>query len=321
MTVSPAGVPGLPRDGRPVVVTVGTFDGVHRGHWQVVEEIGRRAAEAGGRSVLVTFDPHPLRIVRPEAAPLLLTTPDEKKAALACSRLDYVVFLPFTPELREYSPRRFVEEVLLGRFGMSELVIGYDHGFGRGRSGDVNTLRSIAADRGFGLDVVDAVRAGPAAVSSSKIRQALLEGRLGDANRGLGRPYSLTGTVIRGDGRGQGLGFPTANLRVAGPDKLIPADGVYACFATIPEGRFKGALHIGDRPAFPGAKASVEVHLLDFSADLYGRVVRLDLIEYLRPVGAFGSVAALVRQMRDDVARTRDLLERLVVCPPGINYC
>ena len=309
MTTSPAGVPGLPRDGRPVVVTVGTFDGVHRGHWQVVEEIGRRAADAGGRSVLVTFDPHPLRVVRPDAAPLLLTTPDEKKAVLACSRLDYAVFLPFTRELREYSPRRFVDDILLRRFGMSELVIGYDHGFGRGRSGNVDTLRSIAADSGFGLDVVDAVRTGPAAVSSSSIRQALVDGRLGDANHGLGRPYSLTGTVIRGDGRGRGLGFPTANLRIAGADKLVPADGVYACLATVPEGRFKGALHIGERPAFPGAEASVEVHLLDFGGDLYGRVVRLDLIEYLRPVGAFRSIAALVRQMHDDVARTRHLLE------------
>ena len=310
MTTSPAGVPGLPRDGRPVVVTVGTFDGVHRGHWQVVEEIGRRAADSGGRSVLVTFDPHPLRVVRPDAAPLLLTTPDEKKAVLACSRLDYAVFLPFTRELREYSPRRFVDDILLRRFGMSELVIGYDHGFGRGRSGNVDTLRSIAADSGFGLDVVDAVRTGPATVSSSSIRQALVDGRLGEANRGLGRPYSLTGTVIRGDGRGRGLGFPTANLRIAGADKLVPADGVYACLATVPEGRFKGALHIGERPAFPGAEASVEVHLLDFGGDLYGRVVRLDLIEYLRPVGAFGSIAALVRQMHDDVARTRHLLER-----------
>jgi len=291
-------------------VTVGTFDGVHRGHWRVLEEIVERASALGGRSVLVTFDPHPLRVVRPEAAPPLLTTPDEKKAVLACSRLDYLVFLSFTPELREFSPRRFVDEVLLRRLGMSHLIIGYDHGFGRGRSGDVNTLRAIAAERGFQLDVVKAVHSGPAAVSSSSIRSALLEGRLADANRWLDRPYSLSGTVVKGDGRGRDLGFPTANLHVAGTDKLVPAQGIYACFATVPQGRFMGALHIGERPTFPGASASVEVHVLDFNADLYERTIHVDMIEYLRPVAAFGSAAALADQMRGDVAHTRKLLER-----------
>ncbi len=310
MTVFRSGPSGLPRDDRPVVVTVGTFDGVHRGHWRVLEEIVERASALGGRSVLVTFDPHPLRVVRPEAAPPLLTTPDEKKAVLACSRLDYLVFLSFTPELREFSPRRFVDEVLLRRLGMSHLIIGYDHGFGRGRSGDVNTLRAIAAERGFQLDVVKAVHSGPAAVSSSSIRSALLEGRLADANRWLDRPYSLSGTVVKGDGRGRDLGFPTANLHVAGTDKLVPAQGIYACFATVPQGRFMGALHIGERPTFPGASASVEVHVLDFNADLYERTIHVDMIEYLRPVAAFGSAAALADQMRGDVAHTRKLLER-----------
>ncbi len=323
MTVLRSGISGLPRDDCPVIVTVGTFDGVHRGHWRVLEEIGERASAQGGRSVLVTFDPHPLRVVRPEAAPALLTTPDEKKAVLACSRLDYAVFLAFTPELREFSPQRFVDEILLRRLGMSHLVIGYDHGFGRGRSGDVNTLRSIAAARGFQLDVVEAVHSGPgpAAVSSSSVRRALLEGRLADANRGLGRPYSLTGTVVRGEGRGRSLGFPTANLRVAGTDKLVPAEGIYACHVTIRAGRFMGALHIGERPTFPGASASVEVHLLDFDADLGGQRIHLDLIEYLRPVLAFESAAALVGQMREDVASTRRLLERhAVVRQSAIDY-
>ncbi len=316
MTVFRSGLSGVPRDDRPVVVTVGTFDGIHRGHWRILEEIGERASARGGRSVLVTFDPHPLRVVRPEAAPPLLTTPDEKKAVLACSALDYVVFLAFTAELRDFSPRRFVEEVLLRRLGMSRLVIGYDHGFGRGRSGDVNTLRDIAADRGFQLDVVEAVHSGPAAVSSSSIRRALLDGRLADANRWLGRPYSMTGTVVKGDGRGRDLGFPTANLRVAGTDKLVPAQGIYACFATVPQGRFMGALHIGERPTFPGASASVEVNLLDFNADLYGRTIHLDMFEYLRPVVAFGSAAALTARMQEDVAHTRKLLERRLAPAP-----
>ena len=308
MTVFQDGTSGLPRDDRPVIVTVGTFDGVHRGHWSVLEEIGARAAARAGRSVLVTFEPHPLRIVRPDAAPKMLTTMDEKKVVLAGSRLDYVVFLAFTPELREYSPRRFVTEILLGGLGMSELVIGYDHGFGRGRSGNVDTLRDIGAECGFAVDVVEAVHAGDAAISSSSIRRALAEGRLADANRGLGRPYPITGTVVSGDGRGRELGFPTANLRVHGTDKLVPAEGIYACYATVSAGRFMGALHIGPRPTFPGADAAVEVFLLDFDGELYGCEVRLELIERLRPVAAFDSVDELVEQMRVDVRRTHEVL-------------
>jgi len=309
VTVFRYGVSGLPRDDRPVIVTVGTFDGVHRGHWSVLEEIGARAEARGGRSVLVTFEPHPLRIVRPEAAPKLLTTTEEKKAVLAGSRLDYVVFLAFTPELREYSPRRFVTEILLGGLGMNELVIGHDHGFGRGRSGDVNTLRAIGAELGFSVDVVEAVHAGSAAISSSSVRRALGEGRLADANRGLGRPYPLTGTVVPGDGRGRKLGFPTANLRVHGTDKLIPAEGIYACHATVPDGSFMGALHIGPRPTFPGVGPAVEVYLLDFDGELYGREIRLELVERLRPVAAFGSATELAEQMRVDALRVREAME------------
>lgn len=311
------GVSGLPADDRPVIVTVGTFDGVHLGHWKVLREIGARAADRDGRSVLVTFDPHPLRIVRPEAAPPLLTTLDEKKAVLAESPLDYVVFVAFTPELREYSPRRFVTELLLDRLGMDELVIGYDHGFGRGRSGDVNTLRTIAGECGFRLDVVEAVNTAAGAVSSTSIRRALLEGRLADANRGLGRPYRISGVVTRGDGRGRELGFPTANLLVSGADKLVPAAGIYACYATLDRASFMGALHIGPRPTFPGAKATVEVHLLDFEGELYGRRIHLDLIEILRPVVAFDTVEALRRQMGKDVDRTRSLLKSTVPIDSG----
>lgn len=307
-TVFHGGPSGLPRDNRPVIVTVGTFDGVHLGHWRVLEEIGARAAAVDGRSVLVTFDPHPLRIVRPAAAPPLLTTPDEKKTVLAESPLDYVAFVAFTPELREYSPRRFVTELLLSRLGMSELVIGYDHGFGKGRSGDVDTLRIIAAECGFALDVVDAVQAGDAAISSTSIRRALQEGRLADANRGLGRPYPLTGIVVRGDGRGRELGFPTANIRVSGVDKLVPAAGIYACHASVAGGRYMGALHIGPRPSFPGAGTTVEVFLLDFDGQLYGHEIRLELVEFLRPVAAFDKVQALKKQMRADVERTRAIL-------------
>ena len=261
--------PGIPGD-RGTVATVGTFDGVHLGHRQVLDEISRRAEITNRRSVLVTFDPHPLRIIRPEHAPLLLTTPVEKKEILAESGLDYAVFLTFTEALSRYEPRRFVEEVLIGRLGVEELVIGYDHGFGRDRSGDSGTLQAIGAELGFSVDVVPPVSAGERAVSSSRIREAVQRGDVQEAQECLGRPYSVRGVVVRGDGRGKDLGFPTANLQVAERDKLVPPQGIYAVKGVLPSGTYVGALHLGPRPTFKGSPPTIELHLLDFEADIYG---------------------------------------------------
>jgi len=316
--------PGFPREPGGSVVTVGTFDGVHRGHWAVLQEIGRRARATGRRAVLVTFHPHPLRIVRPEVAPPLLTTPDEKKEILAESGLDWAVFVHFTPELSRLSPRTFVEEILVRRIGVGELVIGYDHGFGRGRSGDADTLREIGRDLGFAVDVVGPVELGGASISSTRIRAAVQDARLDDARAGLGRPYAFRGVVVRGEGRGRALGFPTANLRVGSPDKLLPPPGVYAVRGVLPggllpggllpggkaaAGTVPGALHIGPRPTFQGSPPSVELHLIDFEGDLYGEVVRVDLVRRLREIQPFGSPEALVAQLARDVEEARRVLE------------
>lgn len=295
----------LPSDGRPVVATVGTFDGVHLGHQQVIRQVVQRAAELDGRSVLVTFDPHPLQVVRPAQAPQLLTTPAEKKPLLAACGLDHVVFLAFTPELQSCSPRRFVREFLLDGIEMSRLVIGHDHGFGKGRAGNAEMLGRIAGEEGFDLDVVNPVRSEGTSVSSSAIRRALAEGRLDDANRALGRLYSMTGKVARGDGRGSELGYPTANLRFPN-DKLLPAAGIYACRAVTSAGRFPGALHVGPRPAFPGAEDTVEVHVLDFAGDLYGQQITLELGSHLRPISAFPDPQSLAEQIGRDVKQVRD---------------
>ncbi len=300
---------GLPPDGRGSVVTVGTFDGVHRGHWAVLEEIGRRARATGRRSVLVTFHPHPLRIVRPEEAPPLLTTPDEKKEILAESGLDYALFLPFTRTLAAYAPRRFVEEILVARAGVRELVIGYDHGFGRGRSGDVGTLESIGAELGFTVDVVPPVEGPGGNVSSTRIRRAVAAGDMAAAREGLGRPYSLRGVVVRGDGRGQSMGFPTANLRVPHADKLLPPAGIYAVRGVLRRGTHPGALHLGPRPTFRGSSSTVELHLIGFSGDLYGEEVRVDFVRHLRNVEPFATVPELVEQIRKDVELARSVLD------------
>jgi len=299
---------GIPRDGRGSVVTVGTFDGVHRGHWAVLTEIRKRAKASGRRSVLVTFHPHPLRIVKPEQAPSLLTTPREKKEILAESGLDYAVFLSFTPVLARYSPRRFVEEILVDRLGVQELVIGYDHGFGHGRSGDPDVLREIGGERGFEVDVVGPVGTGEEPVSSSSIRRAISRGEIETAARDLGRPYSLRGVVVRGDGRGKALGFPTANLQVESSDKLLPPPGIYAVRGVLRDGPHPGALHLGPRPTFQGSPPTIELHLMDFDRDLYGEEVRVDFVRFIRAILPFDSAEALVHQMRDDVEEARTIL-------------
>lgn len=300
---------GIPADGRGSVVTVGTFDGIHRGHQEVLREIVGRAASSGARSILVTFDRHPLEVVRPESAPEVLTTPDEKKEFLAGTGLDYVVFLTFTAALSRLSPREFVEQILVERIGVTELVIGYDHGFGHDRAGGVETLREVGRERGFVVDVVPPVTNGGDAVSSTRIRTAVRQGELEVARAGLGRPYSLLAEVVRGEGRGAGLGFPTANLDPGALRKLIPAPGIYAVRVSgaglvgAP-----GALHLGPRPTFEGSPPSMEVHLLDWEGNLYGERVRVDFVEKIRGVEWFDSPDALIAQMHRDVARVRVVL-------------
>lgn len=293
---------------QPAVITVGTFDGVHRGHRMVLAALCRAAAERGALSMVVTFDPHPLRIVRPEAAPPLLTTPQEKIEILAQTEVQRVALLRFTPELAAYPPRRFVEEILLDRLGMAHLVIGYDHGFGRGRSGDVDTLRDIGHELGFGVEVIPPVHADGEPVSSSLIRRALAVGDTATANAALGRSYALTGTVVRGAGQGRRLGFPTANLDVSHPDKLIPHEGIYAVRATTREHFADGVLHLGPRPTFAGLPPSVELHLFDFDQDLYGERVRVDFIARIRDIARFDSVDGLIRAMEADCDAARSLL-------------
>jgi riboflavin kinase / FMN adenylyltransferase len=294
---------------RENVVTVGTFDGVHRGHKQVLDALCDAARRKGIPSLLVTFDPHPLRIVRPATAPLLLTTPPEKIEILAQTDVDRVALLRFTPDLARLSPGSFVEHVLMSRFRMKHLVIGYDHGFGRDRSGDVATLRPIGRRLGFDVEVVPPVQTdGDEPVSSSRVRHAVAAGNVALAARGLGRPYSLTGTVVRGAGRGRKLGFPTANIEVASPDKLLPHEGIYAVRAALGDRFADGVLHLGPRPTFAGLPPSIELHLFDFEGNLYGTRVTVNFHGRVRDIARFDSVEALVRAMEADCQEARRLL-------------
>jgi len=301
--------PGLPPLPRGAAITVGTFDGVHRGHRRVLEELRRHAAAAGRPAVVVTFHPHPLRVVRPEAAPRLLTTPAEKRDLLAETGVEYAVFLPFTQAMARLTPREFVQDILIGRLQLAHLVVGYDHAFGRDRSGGIDTLRELGAEFGFPVDVVSAVELDGTVVSSTRIRRALREGDVVTAAAALGRPYAVRGVVVRGDGRGRTLGFPTANIQVDDPDKLLPLEGIYAVRAALRRhGYVDGVLHLGPRPTFTGAQATVEVHLFDFDRDIYGEQVQVEFWARLREIRAFDSVEALIEAMHADRAAARRAL-------------
>ena len=296
----PGGLDALPRRSRGTVVTVGSFDGVHLGHQAVLEEIARRAEAAGRESVLVTFEPHPLEVVNPQAAPLLLTTGPERREILAQTPLDLAYFLRFDRHVAGMSPEEFVRIVLLERCGVRELVIGHDHGFGRGRSGDVETLRRLGAVYGFEVDVVAPVDFGDQHVSSSRVRRAVAGGDLVSAARMLGRPYTVSGVVGQGDGRGRQLGVPTVNLTDVPPQKLLPPDGIYAVEVEWRGGRAGGMMHQGPRPTFADGRRALEANLFDFEGDLYGQWVRITWVKRLRDVEHFASVQQLMEQMERD---------------------
>src|SRR5256886_2653130 len=287
--------------GRGTVATVGTFDGIHRGHQAVLREVVRRAGQAAeGTSVLVTFDPHPLDVVNPSAAPRLLTLSDEKRVLAAALGVKRVEVVAFTPELARLGPEEFVRDVLRARFGMQELVLGYDHGFGRGRAGDVDMVRRLAREDGFAMEVVAAVKDDGQPVSSSLIRTAVAHGDLASAERGLGRAYSLRAVVERGAGRGRTIGVPTINLTSPDPRKLLPPDGVYAVRVDVGKRetgngkRYGGMMNQGPRPTFGVYARGLEIHLFDFTGDLYGATVTVEWVRRLRDTQTFPSRQAQI---------------------------
>jgi len=290
------------------VATVGAFDGVHRGHRAVLAEIVRRARAQGLASLIVTFDPHPLEVVNPPAAPRLLTLPAERRELLEALGLDRIELLPFTPELARLAPEEFVRRVLRAQFGMRELVLGYDHGFGRGRTGDVALLRQLAREDGFSVDVVEAVRDDGQPISSSLIRTAVAHGDLAAAERWLGRRYGATGVVERGAGRGRTIGVPTLNLAPPDPRKLLPPDGVYAVRVNWRGASYGGMMNQGPRRTFGITARALEIHLFDFAGELYGETVTVEWVRRLRDVQTFPSREALVAQIGRDAVAARQVL-------------
>jgi riboflavin kinase/FMN adenylyltransferase len=299
----------------PAVLTIGFFDGVHRGHQRLARRAAERAAEQQARAVLVTFWPQPLAVLRPaEPIQQLLTTLDEKLELLRdLEALDITVVTTFTPELARLSPEEYLD-ALCDRFELRGLVEGPDFAFGHNRAGDVAWLRRAGADRGFTVETLQ-VDAGGERISSTRIRGLVAAGRVAEVPDLLGRRYSLAGMVVRGDQRGRLLGFPTANLRLD-PVKLIPGRGVYAVRAHVPDAggaAFAGVANIGVRPTFgEGSPPMVEVHLLDREIDLYDQQLVVEFVARLREERRFPGVDALKAQITADAAQARTLL----VMPP-----
>jgi riboflavin kinase/FMN adenylyltransferase len=300
-----AGLSRPSADGR-AAIAIGVFDGVHLGHAAILERARVRAA--GGRCIVVSFDPHPDVVLARDAfrSPPPLTPLQEKRSLLLALGISEFVVLPFTRELASLSPEEFVDAHLVRPFAPRALVVGEGFALGRGRAGTVERLQAIGAERGFEVESVPLVIVDGSPVSSTRIRSRLAEGKVEEARRLLGRRYGLSGLVVTGDGRGRGLGFPTANLRLH-DDRLLPADGIYAVLARISgEGEARpAAMSIGMRPTFDGQVRTLEVHLIDWQGDLVGRELEVEFVAWLRPELRFESPEALVEAMSGDVAEVR----------------
>jgi len=292
------------------VVTTGTFDGVHLGHQAIVRYLVRRAAEVGGVPTVVTFDPHPREVLTGHHIPLL-TTLDERADALEALGVERFVVLPFSRDLSLLEPEDYVADVLVGGVGMREIVIGYDHRFGRKARGDRALLERLSDELGFSVDVIPEQIEDDVTVSSTEVRRLLAEA--GDAERAahlLGRPYRIAGTVVRGDQRGRQIGYPTANVQPTDPQKLVPALGVYAVRATLADGTEAGGMmNVGRRPTFEADGArTIEVHLFGTDRDLYGQRLAVDVLVRLRDERRFGGVDELAAQLGRDAEAARAVL-------------
>ena len=308
---------GFPRPGAidaPVVATIGVFDGVHLGHQVLL----RRAAQDAAHSatpVLITFDPHPRCVLDPAGCPPLLTTPAERAALAGAQGVMQTVVLEFTRELSTWSAERFCD-ALVASCALRELVVGPGFALGRARTGDERFLREYGSAHGFAVAAVPPVLHDGAPVSSGRVRAAVLEGDVTAASALLGRRYRLSGTVVRGDGRGRGLGFPTANIATPA-ERCVPAAGVYASWLRAGDVWRPAATSIGVRPTFGGGDVTVEAFALDFDQEIYGTEVELDFVSRLREERAYPDAAALIAQMHDDVARTRELLRESAAPEPA----
>ncbi|MEJ8820072.1 bifunctional riboflavin kinase/FAD synthetase [Lacibacter sp. H407] len=284
------------------VLTIGTFDGVHLGHQQIIRQLLMEAEETGGESVLISFYPHPRKIVQPDRQIAELTTLDERIELLKRQGLDNLVVVPFNKEFSEQPAEEYIKRFLVDRFHPACIIIGYDHKFGNNREGDYRLLEQMGEQYNYVVKEIPQQLINEVAISSTKIRNALSNGDVETANQLLGYPYFFKGNVIEGNKLGRKLGYPTANLQIQDPDKLVPANGVYAVEAQI-EGEtsmLKGMMNIGNRPTVDGTRRSIEVHLFDFDKDIYNRHLKVHVRFHLRNEVKFDGLDKLIEQLHKD---------------------
>lgn len=293
------------------VVTSGTFDGVHYGHQRILQRVNEITGKNGGESVLLTYWPHPRLVLYPEQELYLLSSIEEKTELLSQNHIDHLIILPFTKSFAHLSSEDFIKEILVGQIGTKKLVIGYDHKFGKNREGSFEELKKDGPLYGFEVEEIPKQMIENNAVSSTKIRRALMAGDITTANEYLGRPYCIHGKVIEGDKIGRTMEFPTANIEVSFKNKLIPAEGIYAVMVDIDDSIHRGMLNIGYRPTFGGTQKRVEVHIFDFGQNIYGKTMRIDFHGRIRSEVKFENAASLKAQLHQDKTETLKILKRL----------
>lgn len=292
------------------VVTVGTFDGVHAGHRAIMDTVIRKADKREARSVIVTFDPHPREIINPgDAGIKLLTTLQERREILEELGIDTMVVIPFDRDFSLLSSEEFIRDIIYKKIGVSEIVIGYDHHFGKDREGSIETVERLGKEMGFETYVVSKKEVGAQTVSSTAIRNAISEeGNVEQAAEFLQRLYRLNGTVIHGDKRGKEIGYPTANIKPEDTRKIIPKDGVYAVGVRYEGNWYKGMMNIGTRPTFDDSQRTLEVHLFDFNEDIYGKEVQVRFVKRIRNEKKFSGKDELVSQLKEDEKTAKEIL-------------
>ena len=293
------------------VLALGNFDGVHRGHRKILDRLQRVASERGATSVVMTFDPHPPRVVRPDKAPALLMTKAQKLEAIAAAGIQGAAVVRFTPELSRWDPETFVTTVLVDWLHVAEVWVGANFLFGRDRAGNFTLLRALGGRYGFRAEKIDPIRYKDFVVSSTRIRRLVAEGRVDEAGALLGHQYYIDGVVMHGDARGRSLGFPTANLCTQ--NELLPPNGVYATTATTADGVVRPSVtNIGARPTVDASgRTTIETHIFGFDRDIYDASIRLGFVQRIRDERKFAGVDELQQQIADDCARARALFDRL----------
>lgn len=293
------------------VVTVGTFDGVHEGHRSLIEAVVKKAKTRDARSVVISFDPHPRDIINPGSSGIKqLTTIQERREILEEIGIDVLLIIPFTRDFSLMSSEEFVENIVFDKVGVSEFVIGYDHHFGKDRSGTIETVEHLGKKLGFDAFIVSKKEMGAITVSSTTIRKELSEeGNVEQAANLLGRKYLLNGIVIHGDKRGREIGYPTANLKAEHPNKVIPKNGVYAVRVRVGENWYRGMMNIGNRPTFDKVELRLEVHIFEFDEDIYGQTIQVRFHKRIRDEIKFSGVEKLIDQLNSDKTKSTKILK------------